>query len=135
MGLVPVVDEQGHYAGLLGGVENAGLLELLAGELLLLTGGDPMITAFTTLWLSAVVSAAIDNIPFVATMIPLIQSMEIGLGGVQSMELVWWSLTLGACRSAIGQFPLKNSLVDVAKADDTRHPFVFPHHRNASDTV
>ena len=94
-----------------------------------------MITAFTTLWLSAVVSAAIDNIPFVATMIPLIQSMEIGLGGAQSMELVWWSLTLGACRSAIGQFPLKNSLVDVAKADDTRHPFVFPHHRDASDTV
>ncbi len=87
---------------LVSGVEHAGLLELLAGELLDLTGGDPMMTAFTTLWMSALISAAIDNIPFVATMIPLIQSMEAGLGGVTSIEPVWWALALGACLGGNG---------------------------------
>ena len=85
-----------------GGVEHAGLLTILAEELMSLTGGDPMVTAFTTLWLSAVVSAAIDNIPFVATMIPLVESMEAGLGGPLAIEPVWWSLALGACLGGNG---------------------------------
>ena len=87
---------------LVGGIEHVGLLDMLAAKLLQLTGGNPMTTAFTTLWLSALVSSAIDNIPFVATMIPLIQSMEIGLGGVEAIEPVWWSLALGACLGGNG---------------------------------
>ncbi|MCP4040348.1 MAG: hypothetical protein GY731_00120, partial [Gammaproteobacteria bacterium] len=84
------------------GVEHAGLLGILADKLMAMTGGDPMTTAFTTLWLSAGVSAAIDNIPFVATMIPLVQSMEAGLGGPSALEPVWWSLALGACLGGNG---------------------------------
>lgn len=84
-----------------GGVEHSGLLNLLAENLMGLTNGDPMTTAFTTLWLSAIVSSAIDNIPFVATMIPVIQSMEAGLGAV-GIEPVWWSLALGACLGGNG---------------------------------
>ncbi len=84
------------------GVQTTGLLEQLAGGLMDLTGGDPMTTAFTTLWLSAVISAAIDNIPFVATMIPLVESMTPGLGGVAAAEPVWWSLALGACLGGNG---------------------------------
>lgn len=85
-----------------GGVEHSGLLSLLAENLMGLTNGDPMTTAFTTLWLSAIVSSAIDNIPFVATMIPMIQSMETGLGGAAGIEPVWWSLALGACLGGNG---------------------------------
>ena len=85
-----------------GGVEHTGLLGIMAEELMTATGGDPMTTAFTTLWLSAVVSAAIDNIPFVATMIPLVHSMEAGLGGAAALEPVWWSLALGACLGGNG---------------------------------
>jgi Na+/H+ antiporter NhaD and related arsenite permeases len=84
------------------GVQATGLLERLAAGLMGVTGGDPMITAFTTLWLSAAVSAVIDNIPFVATMIPLVETMEAGLGGAAAAEPVWWSLALGACLGGNG---------------------------------
>ena len=52
------------------------------------------------LWLSALVSSVLDNIPFVATMIPLIQNM--GAMGVSNLEPVWWSLALGACLGGNG---------------------------------
>ncbi|MCW8914527.1 MAG: ArsB/NhaD family transporter [Magnetovibrio sp.] len=84
------------------GVEHAGLLNILGQELMDFTGGDPMLAAISTLWLSAIVSAAVDNIPFVATMIPLVESMEAGLGGADALEPVWWSLALGACLGGNG---------------------------------
>ena len=84
------------------GVEHAGLLNILGEALIKFTGGDPARTAYATLWLSAVVSAAVDNIPFVATMIPLVESMEASLGGAEALEPVWWSLALGACLGGNG---------------------------------
>ncbi len=90
------------------GVEHAGLLTMLAKELMRLTAGDPATTAYATMWLSAIVSAAVDNIPFVATMIPLVESMEQGLGGAAMLEPVWWSLALGACLGGNG------TLIDAA---------------------
>ena len=84
------------------GVEHAGLLTILGEYLMEFTGGDPMLAAFSTMWLSAIVSAAVDNIPFVATMIPLVESMEAGLGGADALEPVWWSLALGACLGGNG---------------------------------
>lgn len=84
------------------GVEHAGLLSILGSVLMEFTGGDPALTAFATLWLSAIASAAVDNIPFVATMIPLVQSMEVGLGGKAALEPVWWSLALGSCLGGNG---------------------------------
>lgn len=65
------------------GVEHAGLLETLGAEMMALTGSDAAMTAVFTLWLSALVSATVDNIPFVATMIPLVESMETGLGALK----------------------------------------------------
>lgn len=93
------------FAGLfviVSGVEHAGLLTILAGHMMSATGGDPMTTSFATLWLAAIVSAAVDNIPFVATMIPLVESMEQGLGGAEALKPVWWSLALGACLGGNG---------------------------------
>ncbi|MBT3237266.1 MAG: ArsB/NhaD family transporter [Rhodospirillaceae bacterium] len=84
------------------GVEHAGLLNMLGGMLMEFTGGDPAVTAYSTLWLSAIVSAAVDNIPFVATMIPLVESMEAAIGGKDALEPVWWSLALGACLGGNG---------------------------------
>ena len=84
------------------GVEHAGLLTMLAKELMSFTEGDPEMTAYATMWLSAIVSAAVDNIPFVATMIPLVESMEQGLGGAEMLKPVWWSLALGACLGGNG---------------------------------
>jgi len=84
------------------GVEHAGLLNILGAELLAFTGGDAAMTAVSTLWLSAIVSAAVDNIPFVATMIPLVHSMQDAIGGAAALEPVWWSLALGACLGGNG---------------------------------
>jgi Na+/H+ antiporter NhaD/arsenite permease-like protein len=79
------------------GVERAGLLHLLANALIDATGGDMKALALAILWASAILSAIIDNIPFVATMIPLIKSMAPALGGEQAIMPLWWALSLGAC--------------------------------------
>ena len=57
------------------GLETTGLLEMLAHRVIDLTGGDLAVTAIAIMWVSAVASAVVDNIPFVATMIPLIENM------------------------------------------------------------
>src|SRR5512139_3893133 len=83
------------------GIEKAGALELLANRIVDWTGGDFTITAYVILWVSAMLSAVVDNIPFVATMIPVIQSM----GGVftpEQINTLWWSLALGACLGGNG---------------------------------
>ena len=57
------------------GVEHTGFLKMLADKLVAATGGDLKATGLGILWASAILSAIVDNIPFVATMIPLIKSM------------------------------------------------------------
>ncbi len=84
------------------GVERAGLLEALAEELLAFTGGDLAVTAGVILWSSAILSAILDNIPYVATMIPLIQSMAPQFGGPEAIQPLWWALALGACLGGNG---------------------------------
>ncbi len=84
------------------GVETTGLLEMLAHKVMELTGGDRAVTAISILWVSAVASAVVDNIPFVATMIPLIESMEPTFGGADQLMPIWWSLALGACLGGNG---------------------------------
>ena len=79
------------------GVEHAGLLKLLADKLLAVTGGDLTITGVSILGASSIFSAVVDNIPFVATMIPLIKAMAPTFGGPDTLKPLWWSLSLGAC--------------------------------------
>jgi Na+/H+ antiporter NhaD/arsenite permease-like protein len=79
------------------GVDRAGLLRLLADALVHLTSGDLKSLTLAILWASALLSAVIDNIPFVATMIPVIKSMAPALGGDQAILPLWWALSLGAC--------------------------------------
>jgi len=84
------------------GVEHTGIINILAEKTLALTGGDFAATAATVLWVSAIASALIDNIPFVATMIPLIHSMAPTFGGAEAIEPLWWALALGACLGGNG---------------------------------
>src|SRR3954453_1026850 len=84
------------------GVEVGGLLRLLAGKLVTATGGDMARAGYAILWVSAVLSAIVDNIPFVATMIPLIKSMAPAYGGPDRIEPLWWCLSLGACLGGNG---------------------------------
>ena len=84
------------------GVARAGVLEWLAGLILKTTGGSLTSAALLILWASALLSALIDNIPFVATMIPVIKGMAPNLGGEQALQPVWWALSLGACLGGNG---------------------------------
>ena len=84
------------------GIEEAGVLRILADQVLDLTGGDITVTAMAILWVSAIASALVDNIPFVATMIPLIKSMAPSFGGAEYLMPLWWSLALGACLGGNG---------------------------------
>ncbi|AMN45154.1 SLC13 family permease [Rhodoplanes sp. Z2-YC6860] len=84
------------------GVEVAGLLKLLADQLVAATGGNMAHAGYAILWSSAVLSAIVDNIPFVATMIPLIKSMAPAFGGPDKIEPLWWCLSLGACLGGNG---------------------------------
>ena len=84
------------------GVEVGGLLSLLATKLVAATGGDMTATGYAVLWASAFLSAIVDNIPFVATMIPLIKSMAPAFGGPENIMPLWWCLSLGACLGGNG---------------------------------
>ena len=83
-----------------GGLIEVGIIGQMAQHAVELTGGDVAKTSLLVLWLSAIVSSVLDNIPFVATMIPLIQNM--GAMGVSNLEPIWWSLALGACLGGNG---------------------------------
>jgi len=85
---------------LVSGLIETGVISKLAAAAIDLTGGNPVATSMLILWLSAIASAFLDNIPFVATMIPMIQ--EMGNMGVSNLEPLWWSLALGACLGGNG---------------------------------
>ena len=84
------------------GIDAAGVLDLAARHLISLTGGDPAATAVAILWGSAILSAVVDNIPFVAAMIPLIREIAPQLGGAEHIMPLWWALSLGACLGGNG---------------------------------
>ena len=66
------------------------------------TGGDMAVTGYAILWGSAIASSIVDNIPFVATMIPLIKNMAPAFGGDAAVLPLWWALSLGACLGGNG---------------------------------
>ena len=84
------------------GIDETGVLRILADLVINYTGGDLTITTMAILWVSAVASAIVDNIPFVATMIPVIKSMAPTFGGAENLMPLWWALALGACLGGNG---------------------------------
>ena len=80
---------------LVGGLETTGVINAMAQQGITLVNGDVKTMTFVILALSGIASAFVDNIPFTATMIPLIQDMQ-NLMGLQA-DYLWWSLSLGAC--------------------------------------
>jgi len=85
---------------LVGSLEEVGVIEILAEKMVNLTNGNLFITTMLILWVSAIASAFLDNIPFVATMIPLVK----GIGAMSAMSItpLWWALALGACLGGNG---------------------------------
>jgi Na+/H+ antiporter NhaD/arsenite permease-like protein len=96
---------------LVGGVVKVGLIKWMSLKMLALTQGNLFATSMIVMWFSAIASAIVDNIPYVATMNPLIIDMakqmwpqETGLALLRHTDLmpIWWSLALGACLGGNG---------------------------------
>jgi Na+/H+ antiporter NhaD/arsenite permease-like protein len=86
-----------------GGLIDAGIISSLASRMLEITEDNFTFMSMLVLWVSGFASATIDNIPFVATMIPLIQDMGNQLGAEPGqLNSVWWALSLGACLGGNG---------------------------------
>ena len=85
---------------LVGSLESIGVISILAEKLLNITQGDLEITTILVLWMSAVLSSFLDTIPYVATMIPLVNEMESL--STSNFEPVWWALSIGACLGGNG---------------------------------
>ena len=86
---------------MVGGLVKLGLIGVVARWLLDLTGGHIATTGTVVLWASGVLSAFIDNIPYVATMTPLIKDIGVSLG-TTAVQPLWWALALGACLGGNG---------------------------------
>lgn len=108
------------------GVEHTGLLEMIGEKLLNFTNGDLELTAIVILWVSGILSAILDNIPFVATMIPLIESTTDTFGGTEAIQPLWWSLALGACFGGNGSLiGASANLTVAAYAEKAKQPISF----------
>ncbi|MFD2759531.1 ArsB/NhaD family transporter [Lentibacillus juripiscarius] len=80
---------------LVGGLQEVGIIDELARGIVLWTEGDYVTAAILILWISGLFSGIVDNIPFVAAMIPVIEEFESY--GMVYLDPIWWSLALGAC--------------------------------------
>ena len=77
----------------IGGLEQTGILEIMAGFIGRISGGNVMVMIAIILWLSAIVSAFVDNIPFATTMIPIIKSLSAAYG--VDLSMLAWTLAMG----------------------------------------
>jgi len=115
------------FAGLfmlVGGIEKAGILRLIAEAIVGATGSNLMLLGISILWVSAIVSAFVDNIPFTATMIPLIKDVG-ALTGIAITPL-WWALSLGACLGGNGTIiGASANVVASGMAEDFGHKITF----------
>jgi Na+/H+ antiporter NhaD/arsenite permease-like protein len=103
-------------------VVQVGIIEEVASAALRLTSGDVALTSTLLLWLSAIASGIVDNIPYTATIIPVVES----LGEVMAVEPLWWSLALGACLGGNATLVGASANVVVASlAERSGHPISF----------
>ena len=103
-------------------VVQVGIIEAVAEAALRLTGGSLQITSMLLLWLSAFASGIVDNIPYTATMIPVVEN----LGKSMPIMPLWWSLALGACLG--GNITLVGAAANVVVAnlaEKSGHPISF----------
>jgi Na+/H+ antiporter NhaD/arsenite permease-like protein len=99
-----------------------GIIESIANALLRLTDGNLQVTSMLLLWLSAVASGIVDNIPYTATMIPVVEN----LGKAMTVDPLWWSLALGACLGGNATMVGAAANVVVANlAEKSGHPISF----------
>jgi len=108
-----------------GAVEETGLLALIADWVLKLSKGNLVAAICMVLWVSAIMSAFIDNIPFTATMLPITAYLTKVIPGAES-NVLWWALSLGACLGGNGTIiGASANVVTMGIAEAAGHPIRF----------
>ena len=120
---------------IIGGIIKVGLIKWMSIQALEITQGNMFATSMVVMWFSAFASAIIDNIPYVATMNPLIIDMAKqlwpNLSGAELLHHpdlmpVWWSLALGACLGGNGTaIGASANVIVVGMAEKMGHPISF----------
>ena len=111
---------------LVGSVEETGLLSLIADWVLKLSQGNLTAAICLILWVSAIMSAFVDNIPFTATMLPIAAYLTKVIPGAAESNVLWWALALGACFGGNGTLiGASANVVTVGIAEAAGHPIRF----------
>ncbi len=79
-----------------GGAEQTGILQAIADWILGVCQGNLVVAILIILWVSGIASAIVDNIPYTATMLPIVAFLNTTIPGAES-GVLWWALALGAC--------------------------------------
>ncbi|RPF55520.1 ArsB/NhaD family transporter [Aquisalibacillus elongatus] len=103
---------------LVGGLEKAGIIDHIAYTFIDWTEGDSLTSSLVILWSAGILSGFVDNIPYVASMIPVIE--EFQSFGVNPIDPLWWSLALGACLGGNGSLLGASANVVVAGIASTQ---------------
>jgi Na+/H+ antiporter NhaD/arsenite permease-like protein len=107
------------------GAEETGLIQFIAEWVARLSRGNLVVAVVLVLWVSALASAAIDNIPFTATMLPIIAFLNHNIPGAES-GVLWWALALGACFGGNGtMIGASANVVTVGLAEKAGHHISF----------
>jgi len=113
------------------GAEETGLIQIIAEWVADVSMGSLVIAVVMVLWVSALASAAIDNIPFTATMLPIIAFLNETIPGAES-GILWWSLALGACFGGNGtMIGASANVVTVGLAEKAGYHISFLYYMRA----
>ncbi|MCL4503276.1 MAG: ArsB/NhaD family transporter [Deltaproteobacteria bacterium] len=107
------------------GAEETGLIQIIAERVRDFSRGNLTAAIILVLWVSAIASAFIDNIPFTATMLPIIAFLNQTIPGAEN-GVLWWSLALGACLGGNGtMIGASANVVTVGLAEKAGCPISF----------
>lgn len=107
------------------GAEETGLIQMIADWVKDVSGGSLAMAIVMILWVSALLSAIVDNIPFTATMLPIVAYLTSVIPGAQG-GVLWWALALGACLGGNGtMIGASANVVTVGMAERAGYPISF----------
>jgi Na+/H+ antiporter NhaD/arsenite permease-like protein len=113
------------------GAEETGLIQVIAEWVKDLSRGNLTVAIILVLWVSAIASAFIDNIPFTATMLPIIAFLNVTIPGAES-GVLWWALALGACLGGNGtMIGASANVVTVGLAEKAGYHISFLYYMKA----
>lgn len=110
------------------GAEQTGLIQIVADWVRDVSGSSPVLAVLIVLWVSAILSAIVDNIPFTATMLPIVAYLTHSVPGINHTVL-WWALSLGACLGGNGTLiGASANVVTAGMAEKAGYPISFNHY-------